>query len=85
MTWSAMKSLGVTPEYAAEMKKTGFGDLSVHELISLKAQGMTPEYARWLKQQFPQATSEELRRAAVFHLNDNLWPMRSRMVSMAKT
>jgi len=65
-----MKSLGVTPEYAAAMKQKGFGDLSVHELITLKAQGMTPEYAGWLKQQFPQATTEELRRAAIFHLDD---------------
>jgi beta-lactamase regulating signal transducer with metallopeptidase domain len=65
-----MKSVGVTPEYAAEMKQKGFGDLNVHELISLKAQGMTPEYAGWLKQKFPQATQEELRRAAVFHLDD---------------
>ena len=65
-----MKSLGVTPEYAAEMKQKGFGNLNVHELISLKAQGMTPEYAGWLKQQFPQATTEELRRAAIFHLDD---------------
>jgi beta-lactamase regulating signal transducer with metallopeptidase domain len=65
-----MKAVGVTPEYAAAMKQKGFGDLNVHELISLKAQGMTPEYAGWLKQQFPQATMEELRRAAVFHLDD---------------
>jgi beta-lactamase regulating signal transducer with metallopeptidase domain len=66
----AMKSMGVTPEYAAAMKQKGFGDLSVHELIALKAQGMTPEYAGWLKQQFPQASPEELHRAAVFHLDD---------------
>src|SRR5882757_5504082 len=66
----SMKSMNVTPEYAAEMKQKGFGDLSVHELVSLKAQGMTPEYAGWLKQKFPQATPEELRRAAVFHLDD---------------
>jgi beta-lactamase regulating signal transducer with metallopeptidase domain len=66
----SMKSLGVTPEYAAEMKQKGFSDLNVHELISLKAQGMTPEYAGWLKQQFPQATTDELRRAAIFHLDD---------------
>jgi beta-lactamase regulating signal transducer with metallopeptidase domain len=65
-----IKSLGITPEYAAEMKQKGFGDLSVHELISMKAQGMTPEYAGWLKQQFPQATTEELHRAAIFHLDD---------------
>jgi hypothetical protein len=66
----AMKSMGVTPEYAAEMKQKGFGDLSVHDLVALKAQGMTPEYAGWLKQQFPQATQDELRRAAIFHLDD---------------
>jgi beta-lactamase regulating signal transducer with metallopeptidase domain len=66
----SMKSLGVTPEYAAEMKQKGFGGLNGHELISLKAQGMTPEYAGWLKQQFPQATTDELRQAAVFHLDD---------------
>jgi beta-lactamase regulating signal transducer with metallopeptidase domain len=66
----AMKSLGVTPEYAAEMKQNGFGDLNAHQLISLKAQGMTPEYAGWLKQKFPQATNDELRRAATFHLDD---------------
>ncbi len=65
-----MKALGVTPEYAAAMKQQGFTDLDVHELITMKAQGMTPEYAGWLKQHFPQATPEELRRAAVFHLND---------------
>jgi hypothetical protein len=65
-----MKSMGVTPEYAAEMKQKGFGNLSVHDLIAIKAQGMTPEQAGWLKQQFPQATIEELRRAAVFHLDE---------------
>jgi hypothetical protein len=62
--------MGITPEYAAEMKQKGFGDLSVHELITLKAQGMTPEYAGWLKQQFPQATNDQLRRAAIFHLDE---------------
>jgi beta-lactamase regulating signal transducer with metallopeptidase domain len=64
------KAVGVTPEYAAAMKQKGFGDLNVHQLIALKAQGMTPEYAGWLKQQFPQATTEELHRAAIFHLDD---------------
>jgi hypothetical protein len=65
----ALKSLGVTPEYVAAMKQKGFGTLNVHELVALKAQGMTPEYAEWLKQQFPQATNDELRRAAMFHLD----------------
>jgi len=64
------KALGITPEYAAAMKKSGFGDLDVHELTSMKAQNVTPEYATWLKQQFPQATMNDLRKAAVFHLDD---------------
>jgi beta-lactamase regulating signal transducer with metallopeptidase domain len=68
----AMKSMGVTPEYAAEMKQKGFGDLSVHQLIALKSQGMTPEYAGWLKQQFPQATMQELNKAAMFHVDEKL-------------
>ncbi len=66
----SMKALGITPEYAAAMKQAGFADLDAHQLIALKAQGMTPEHAKWLKQQFPQATPEELQRAAVFHIDD---------------
>ena len=64
------KALGITPEYAAEMKKTGFGDMSIQELISLKAQSVTPEYVGWLKKQFPEITLNQLRQAAVFHLDD---------------
>ncbi len=66
----SLKALGVTPEYAAAMKQAGFTYLNAHELVALKAQGMTPEHAKWLKQQFPQATPEEMQRAAVFHIDD---------------
>jgi beta-lactamase regulating signal transducer with metallopeptidase domain len=66
----SMKALGVTPEYAAAMKQAGFSNLDARELVALKAQGMTPERAKWLKQQFPQATPEEMQRAAVFHIDD---------------
>jgi len=66
----AEKSLGITPEYATAMHQKGFGDLNLHQLIALKSQGMTPEYAGWLKQQFPKATVEELKRAAIFHLDE---------------
>jgi beta-lactamase regulating signal transducer with metallopeptidase domain len=64
------KSVGITPAYAAAMKNSGFSNLDVQDLVSLKALGMTPENASWLKKQFPQATMEELQRAAVFHLNE---------------
>ncbi len=66
----SMKALGITPEYAAAMKQAGFANLGANELVALKAQGMTPEYAKWLKQQFPQATPDDLQRAAVFHIDD---------------
>jgi len=64
------KALGITPDYAAGMKAAGFGDMKVHELVSLKAQGVTHEYVGWLKKQFPQITLDELRRAAVFHMDE---------------
>jgi beta-lactamase regulating signal transducer with metallopeptidase domain len=64
------KALGITPEYAAAIKQAGFGNLSMYELIGLKAQGMTPEYAQWLKQQFPQIAVEQMKRAAVFHIDE---------------
>jgi beta-lactamase regulating signal transducer with metallopeptidase domain len=66
----SFKALGVTPEYAAAMKQAGYADLDANELLALKAQGMTPERAKWLKQQFPQATADELQQAAVFHIDD---------------
>jgi beta-lactamase regulating signal transducer with metallopeptidase domain len=66
----ALKSLGVTREYAAAMKQKGFATQDLHELVALKAQGLTPEYAGWMKQQFPQATTDEVRRAAMFHLDE---------------
>jgi beta-lactamase regulating signal transducer with metallopeptidase domain len=64
------KALGITADYAAGMKAAGFGDMNVHELVSLKAQGVTPEYVGRLKQQFPQITLDQLRRAAVFHIDE---------------
>ncbi len=64
------KALGITPEYATAMSKVGLTGLNLHELISFKAQGMTPEYAEWLKREFPRITTEELRRAAVFHIDE---------------
>ena len=66
----SFKALGVTPEYAAAMKQAGYANLDANELMALKAQGLTPERAKWLKQQFPQATADELQQAAVFHIDD---------------
>ena len=45
----AMKVQGVTPEYARDMEKAGFGKPSADDLIALKVQGVTPEYVAGLR------------------------------------
>ncbi len=45
----AMKVQGITPEYARDMEKAGFGKPSADDLISLKVQGVTPEYIAGLR------------------------------------
>jgi beta-lactamase regulating signal transducer with metallopeptidase domain len=42
----ALRSTGVTPEYARGMAQAGFGTPTLHELIALKSVGVTPEYAK---------------------------------------
>ena len=66
----ALRSVGVTPEYAKGMASAGFQGLSTHDLVSLKAQGVTPEYVRWIKTTFPNADIQEVRKAAVFHIDE---------------
>jgi len=67
---SSVKALGVTPEYARGMEAAGFGKLSAHELVALKAQNVTPEYVKWMKQTFPDADVQQVKRAAVFHIDE---------------
>ena len=45
----AMKVQGITPEYAREMAKAGFGKPTADELIAMKVQGVTPEYVSGLR------------------------------------
>jgi len=66
----ALRSVGVTPEYAKAMASTGLQGLSTHELVALKAQGVTPEYVRWIKSTFPNADLQEVRKAAVFRIDE---------------
>ncbi len=47
----AMKIQGVTPEYAAEMAKIGFGKLSADDLVACKIQGVSPEAIQEMKKQ----------------------------------
>jgi beta-lactamase regulating signal transducer with metallopeptidase domain len=47
----SMKIQGVTPEYANEMSKIGFGKLSADDLVSCKIQGVSPEAIQEMKKQ----------------------------------
>jgi beta-lactamase regulating signal transducer with metallopeptidase domain len=64
------RAVGVTPEYAKAMTSAGFAGLSAHDLVSLKAQGVTPEYVKWVKTTFPNADLHEIKKAAVFHIDE---------------
>jgi len=45
----AMKVQDITPEYARDMAKAGFGKPSADDLIAMKVQGITPEYVSQLR------------------------------------
>lgn len=66
----SFRAVGVTPEYAKAMASAGFQGLSAHDLVSLKAQGVSPEYVRWIRTTFPNADLDEVRKAAVFHIDE---------------
>jgi hypothetical protein len=48
-TLIALRSVGVTPEYAKAMAQIGMGTPTPHDLVSLKSVGVTPEYVAGLK------------------------------------
>jgi beta-lactamase regulating signal transducer with metallopeptidase domain len=48
-TLIALRSVGVTPEYAKAMAQVGMGVPTPHDLVSLKSMGVTPEYVAGLK------------------------------------
>ena len=48
-TLIALRSVGVTPEYAKAMAQVGMGTPTLHDLVSLKSMGVTPEYVAGLK------------------------------------
>jgi beta-lactamase regulating signal transducer with metallopeptidase domain len=60
----------VTPEFLAGMKAAGFDSIPPGKVIALRVQGVTPEYARTVKQQYPNATLDELVQLRIFHIGD---------------
>src|ERR1700744_325392 len=60
----------VTPEFAAAMKAAGFDSIPPQKLVALRVQGVTPEYAKTVKQQYPNATIDQLVQLRIFHIDD---------------
>ena len=60
----------VTPEFVAGMKAAGFDSIPPRKLVALRVHGITPEYAKTVKQQYPNATMDELVQLRIFHIDD---------------
>jgi len=61
---------GVTPEFLAGMKAAGFDAIPPKKLVQLRVHGVTPEYARTVRQQYPNATIDELVQLRIFRIDD---------------
>lgn len=59
----------VSPEFAAGMKSAGFGSIPQNKLLELRVQGVTPEMAKAAKQQFPEATVDDLVQMRIFNID----------------
>lgn len=59
----------VTPEFVAGMNSAGFSSIPPKKLLELRVQGVTPEMARATKQQFPEATVDDLVQFRIFNIN----------------
>jgi beta-lactamase regulating signal transducer with metallopeptidase domain len=59
----------VSPEFVAGMKSAGFNSIPPKKLVELRVQGVTPEMAKTIKQQFPEATLDDLVQFRIFHID----------------
>jgi hypothetical protein len=60
----------VTPEFVTAMKAAGFDSIPPRQLVALRVHNVTPEYAKTVKQQYPNATIDELIQLRIFHIDD---------------
>jgi beta-lactamase regulating signal transducer with metallopeptidase domain len=56
----AWKAVGMTPEYAAEIRAAGFAVADTDDLVGAKAVGVTPEFAREIRRWDSRATLEDV-------------------------
>jgi hypothetical protein len=59
----------VSPEFVAGMKAAGYNNLPTKKLVELRIQGVTPEFAKATKQQWPDATVDQLVQLRIFNIN----------------
>jgi len=59
----------VDPEFVAGMKAAGFGSIPAKKMVELRIQGVTPEFAKTTKQQWPDATVDQLVQLRIFNIN----------------
>jgi beta-lactamase regulating signal transducer with metallopeptidase domain len=60
----------VSPAFVTGMKAAGYGDLSAKKLVELRIQGVTPEFAKATRQQWHDATAEQLVQLRIFNINE---------------
>jgi hypothetical protein len=60
----------VTPEFVSAMRAAGYDSIPPEKLVALRVHKVTPEYARKVKQQYPNATLDELVQLRIFHIDD---------------
>src|ERR1700722_4883298 len=60
----------VTPEFVTGMKAAGFDTIPPQQLGAVRVHNVTPEYAKTVKQQYPNATIDELIQLRIFHIDD---------------
>ena len=59
----------VTPEFVSGMKSAGFTNIPAKKLVELRIQGVTPDFAKSTKQQWPDATVDQIVQLRIFNIN----------------
>ena len=59
----------VSPEFVSGMKAAGFTNLPAKKLVEMRIQGVTPEFAKATKQEWPDATVNQLVQLRIFNID----------------
>lgn len=59
----------VTPEFIAAVKASGMQSISSKKIVEMRVQGITPEFIKSVRQQFPEATADEMVQMKIFNID----------------